>query len=214
MRKIIDLTHGIVSGMPVFPGDPAVDITIHLNYRKDGCRVGRWVMGSHTGTHMDAPSHFIPEALSLDQYDVSRFYGRGVVVNVSDLEPDAPITPDHIGTSLDISNPGDFIILHTGWDRYWGQLLYEKHPHLSLAAAGMLVEHGISLVGIDCPDIERAPEDDYPVHQFLLQHDCLIVENLTNLGLIPAQKGWFTFLPLPVEAADGSPIRAIYQPCS
>lgn len=75
----------------------------------------------------------------------------------------------------------------------------------------MLVESGISLVGIDCPDIEKAPAGDYPVHQFLLRHDCLIVENLVNLGLITEQVGLFTFLPLPVEGADGSPIRAIYQ---
>ncbi len=212
MSEIIDLTHRIVGGMPVFPGDPTVDITVHLNYREDGCRVSRWSMGSHTGTHMDAPSHFIPEGSSLDQYDVSRFHRRGVVVNVSDLEPDTLITSGHMEASLEISHPGDFIVFYTGWDRYWGQPLYEKHPYLSLGGAKLLVASGISLAGIDCPDIEKAPAGDYPVHQLLLQHDCLIVENLTNLGLIREQAGWFTFLPLPVKAADGSPIRAIYHP--
>jgi len=213
MKKTIDLTHGITSGMPVFPGDPIVEITTHLNYREDGCRVSRWTLGSHTGTHMDAPSHFIPGAPSLDKYDVNRFNRRGVVVNVSHLEPDATIDPGHLEASLEIACPGDFLVLYTGWDRYWGQPLYDHHPHLSLAGASLLVASGISLVGIDAPDIEKAPEGDYPVHQRLLQHDCLIVENLTNLRLIPEQAGWFTFLPLPVEAADGSPIRAIYQPC-
>ena len=212
MKKCVDLTHGITSGMPVFPGDPMVEITTHLNYREDGCRVSRWVLGSHTGTHMDAPSHFIPGASSLDMYDVNRFFRRGVVVDVSHLAPDAAIEPGHLEASLKIACPGDFLVLYTGWDRYWGHPLYDRHPHLSLAGASLLVASGISLVGIDAPDIEKAPGGDYPVHHCLLHHDCLIVENLTNLRQISETVGLFTFLPLSVEAADGSPVRAIYMP--
>lgn len=212
MQMVIDLTQPINEGMPVFPGDPEVKITPYLYLEQGGCRVSSWAMGSHTGTHMDAPSHFIDQGLSLDRYDVSRFQGRGVVVNATSLTAGETIGRQHLADALALANPGEFIVINTGWSRYWGQPIYDQHPHLSLEGAGMLVDHYISLVAIDCPDIEKATEEDYAVHQLLLLKDCLIVENLTNLEWIHEPVGLFTFLPLPVKGADGSPIRALYQP--
>lgn len=210
---LIDLTHSIHTGMPVFPGDPEVVIKVHLDYKKDHCRIARWNLGSHTGTHMDAPSHFIPGGISLDKMPVNRFVGRGVVADLRHLEAETPIIPRDLETVLADCQSGDFLVLHTGWDRYWGLPLYDHHPHLSLEAARLVIERGISLLAIDTPDIENAPDEYYPVHQLLLEQQCLIVENLCGLEQISHSVGWFTFMPLKVEDADGSPIRALYQPC-
>ncbi len=210
---MIDLTHVITNEMSVFPGDPAVETMVYLDYEKDACRVSRWIMGSHTGTHMDAPSHFIPGGFSLGDYGVERYIGRGVVADLSHVAADGLINKKELTMALDACHKGDFLVIYTGWDRYWHQPLYDRHPHISIDAAEEIVARGISLVAIDGPDIEKALDENYPVHQLLLQNDCLIVENLCNLHLIPSAEGWFTFLPLSVEHADGSPIRAVYQSC-
>jgi len=210
---LIDLTHTLQTGMPVFPGDPEVEIQVHLDYKTHHCRVTRWKLGSHTGTHMDAPSHFIHGGVSLDKIPVSRFVGRGVVADLRHLEAGSPIIPRDLETALAGCHSGDFLVLHTGWDRYWGLPVYGNHPHLSLEAARLVIKQGISLVAIDAPDIEKAPDNHYPVHQLLLEQHCLIVENLSGLEQTTHPVGWFIFLPLKVEDTDGSPIRALYMPC-
>lgn len=210
---IVDLTHSIRIGMPTFPGDPEIDLRVHLRHDADHCQVSKWVLGSHAGTHMDAPSHFIPGAASLEEYPVDRFVRKGIVVDLTHLDPESPISGINLEASLELHNPGDFLVLHTGWDRYWGLPAYDQHPYLTLDGAQLLLQKGVSLVAIDAPDIEKAPEERYPVHHLLLGNDCLIVENLCNLKRIKERVGCFTFLPLKVEASDGSPIRAIYHPC-
>lgn len=119
------------------------------------------------------------------------------------------------------------MILKTGWDRYFGTARYLQHPYLSVDAGGLLVKHGVSLVGIDALNVDAsyptvmAPEsfkadskesvgDGYPIHDILLGNDILIVENLCNLDAVKQRRGFYSFLPLKLKGSDGSPIRAVF----
>ena len=209
---IIDLTQPIISGMPVYEGDPAVSMNSFLDYQNDGCRVSHWQMGSHTGTHVDVPNHFFPNGKTLDQYPLNRFLGRGIKVNLTGLEREASIEPIHLKNSLHSSKSGDFIILHTGWDSWWNQPEYNNHPYLTLAAVEALIQGQISLVAIDAPDVDKASGNEYPVHLRLLEQDILIVENLCRLNQVASEIGQYGFFPLPLHGADASPVRAFYGP--
>jgi arylformamidase len=209
---VIDLSHDIGNGMPFVQGDPKPAIELHLDYLKDHCRVTRWTLGSHTGTHIDAPSHFFVEGASLSDYPVTRFFGRGVLMDLTHFEPNEVITPEDISPLIHHIQPGDFVILHTGWDRWWGSPTYEQHPSLSFEAARLLVRRQAALVAIDALSIENAPDDLYPVHELLLGHEIFIVENLCRLDKIGEQTGEYFFLPLKVIEADGSPVRAMFRP--
>ena len=85
--KVIDLTRPLVSGMPVFPGDPPVTIERVRTHDEDGFEVSRICMGSHSGTHLDAPRHFFPEGATLDEFPAGRFVGRGVIVDLRQVQP-------------------------------------------------------------------------------------------------------------------------------
>ena len=119
------------------------------------------------------------------------------------------------------------MILKTGWDRYFGTPEYYLHPYLSADGAMLLVDMGVSLVGIDALNVDPTyygskdsdsvakdlPDEDsygYPVHDILLNNDILIVENLCNLDKISAANGVYSFLPLKLKDSDGSPVRAVF----
>jgi arylformamidase len=85
--KVVDLTRPLISGMPVFPGDPPVAIERVRTHDEDGFEVSRICLGSHSGTHLDAPRHFFPEGATLDEFPVGRFVGRGVIVDLRQTPP-------------------------------------------------------------------------------------------------------------------------------
>ena len=85
--KVVDLTRPLVSGMPVFPGDPPVAVERVRTHDEDGFEVSRVCVGSHSGTHVDAPRHFFPEGATLDEFPAGRFVGRGVIVDLRQTRP-------------------------------------------------------------------------------------------------------------------------------
>jgi len=225
--KVIDLTHTIHDDIQIYPGDPVPSIRRGLTHEKDYCHVDVLTLGSHTGTHIDAPYHFLKDGKKIDQIPVHRFVGEGVLVDVS-AKPDlARIEPEDIEPYRNEIAAGDFVALKTGRDKYFGASRYYLHPYLSAAGATFLLELRVSLVGIDAmnvdptyhnrqdsdPAAEGLPDEQeygYPVHDILLGNDILIVENLCRLDQIPSVKGVYSFLPLKLKESDGSPIRAVF----
>ena len=224
---IIDLSHTIHDDIQIYPGDPAPSIKRGLTHEKDYCHVDVLTLGSHTGTHIDAPFHFLKKGKKIDQLPVQRFVGDGVLIDVSGKSDRDLIDPGDIEPYENEIAEGDFVIFRTGRDKYFGTPRYYLHPYLSLEGAGLLVKMGISLVAIDAlnidptyygnmdsdsstKDLSNEEEYGYPVHDILLGHDILIVENLCNLDKIKAVKGVYSFLPLKLKDSDGSPIRAVF----
>jgi len=206
--KVIDLTHPIQDGIQIFPGDPEPSITRGLVHEDDYCHVDRLNLGSHTGTHIDAPYHFLASGAKMDEFDVNRFVGNGVVVDVTGKTANEAIDAADLASYKQKLKEGDFVMFHTGWDRYFGQELYLNHPYLSPDCAEALVSMGVSLVGVDFLNVDPTKQEVFPVHDILLSKDILIVENIANLIEIGEEQAWFSFLPLKVPS-DGSPVRAI-----
>ena len=224
--QIIDLSHTIHDDIQIYPGDPAPSIRQGLTHEKDYCHVDVLTLGSHTGTHIDAPFHFLKKGKKIDEFPVQRFVGEGVLIDVSAKSDRELIETGDIEPYEKEIAEGDFVIFRTGRDKYFGTPRYYLHPFLSAEAAGLLVDRGVALVAIDALNIDPTYYNDdstpqakdlpdpeeygYPVHDILLGNDILIVENLCNLDKIKPVRGVYSFLPLKLKDADGSPIRAVF----
>ncbi|WP_236044487.1 cyclase family protein [Haloarcula salinisoli] len=146
-----DLSHPVESGMPVYPGDPAVTVDPHATMVADGYRVSALSCGSHTGTHIDAPSHTEPDGRAIDEFPVSRFVRDAVRVDLRDHSPREPIRPADL-PSVD----AEAVVLWTGWDRHWGDADYLDHPYLTPAAARHCVDYGYD-VAVDALNVDPTP---------------------------------------------------------
>ncbi|SDY28115.1 cyclase family protein [Tindallia californiensis] len=210
MERIVDLTHEIETSMPIYPGDPSVEIKSWNTHEKNGCQISKILMGSHTGTHVDAPWHFNPQGASLDNLSLSRFVGKGTLIDVSNKGTNEKIDTKDIAAYRSYISSGEFVVFMTGWDRHYRERMYFKHPFLTETAAKMLVDMGVSLVGIDTLSVDSTMDKTFSVHSVLMNAEILIVENLCNLKEVPFVKGMYSFLPLKVKKGDGSPVRAIF----
>lgn len=210
--RVVDLSHTIEEGMPVFPGDPTPAIRPGLTHERDYCHVDRLRLGSHTGTHVDAPFHFLAAGRTIDAIAAGRFVGHGVLFDATGLAEGAEIPPEALAPRLGRLAPGDFAVIRTGWDRFWGRPRYRRHPFLGAAAARMLAEAGAGLVAVDALNVDATGEhpEAFPVHELLLEREIMIVENLCNLGEVEEVRGLYAFLPLKLKGSDGSPVRAVH----
>ena len=121
---IIDLTHTITPEMPMYPGSAAPSIKPTGSLTRDGFRETQLTIASHTGTHMDAPSHMLPRGSTLEVLPASQFCGRAVVLDVSDLPPRSVITADYLREQNGTIRSADFVLFYTGWERKWGTGAY------------------------------------------------------------------------------------------
>ena len=213
--RVIDLSVPITSNMPVYPGDPEVSLERHLCVsRGHGVNVRSVRLGTHSGTHVDAPNHLRDEWPRLDEVPLERFVGAPVVVDLRGLGPDEPITARRLSAALSGANVGDVLLLHTGWSRFWGDDRYRSHPWLEASAAQAIVEAGMLTVGIDALSIDGTPQDPtetrLDAHEAILGAGGVIIENLAHLeALAGLDEPWFCCLPLNLAGTDGSPARAV-----
>jgi len=179
--------------MPVQPGDPPLTLARVRTHGVDGYEVTQICMGSHSGTHVDAPRHFFPEGAPLDRFPLERLVGPGVVL---DYRPAAGGDAGQLFEQLRRCPvpPGGLALLWT-----------EGAP-LSMKAAQVLLDAGVGLVGTDAPSLDGAP---YKAHLLLLGKDVLIVENLRGLERLGPGPVACAFLPLAITGTDGAPIRAV-----
>lgn len=207
-----DLSQPIDAGMQTFPGDPPVEIS-PVSSAANGVAVSELHLGTHAGTHVDAPSHVFPDGDDLDDRPIDAFVLDARFVDVSGLGPRTPIRPSALPDSID----ADVLVVHTGWDEHWGTERYYDHPYLTSEAATHLAaaDCGVALDALN-PDptpTDRAAEsepDGLPVHETLLGAGLPIVENLTNLEDLPETFTLYAF-PMPVRGVDGAPVRAVAE---
>ena len=152
--EVIDLTHTIHDEIQIYPGDPLPSIRRGLTHEKDYCHVDLLKLGSHTGTHIDAPYHFLKGGQRIDEIPVQRFIGSGILIDVSGKSERGLIDSSDLKSSASEIKNEDFVILKTGWDQYFGTPQYYRHPYLSPEGAQLLLKMGVSLVGIDAMNID------------------------------------------------------------
>lgn len=205
---VVDCTHVIQENMPVFPGTEKPVLFPACRFEEMGFREKKWTMYSHTGTHMDAPAHMIKEGKTLDEFPIEKFMGQGLVIDVRECtESQVPLA--RIQSYEKALEETDFLLIQTGWEEHWGRGQYfSDFPALSVEAAEYLMQFDLKGIGVDTISIDLMDSKSFPIHDILLHHELVIIENLKNLSLISG-KFFFQALPLHVEDSDGSPVRAI-----
>jgi len=205
---LFDITLPLSPDLPVWPGDPLVTVEPALTISRDGANVSRVTMSSHSGTHVDAPRHVLPDGATVEQIPPGRWIGPCQVIRVPDDA--ALIEPAHLAAAA-IPAGAERVLLRTGNSTRWpaGPVSFD-HAFVALSVAGAhwLVDHGVRLVGIDAPSIEAFATGAGDTHRTLLAHDVLIVEGL-NLAAIDPGAYTLLCLPLRLSAGDGAPARVL-----
>jgi kynurenine formamidase len=179
---------------------------------EDGHRVAELDCCTHSGTHVDAPSHLRGDGASLGAFDVADFHFDARVVDCTGVGAREPISAGRVPET-----DADLVVFHTGFAAHWGTDGYADHPYLSVGAAERCADGGCA-VGVDAPSVDPTPRgnasDDepsgYPAHQALLGANLVILENLRNLAGLPERVTVHAY-PLPVDA-DGAPARVVAAP--
>ncbi len=209
--KIIDLTHTVTEDIPVFPGTEKPKLELASTYEKNGFKETLLTIFSHTGTHMDAPAHLFAAGTTLDSFPAAQFVGPGLVIDCTDLQAGQRITMNYIEQVKEKADLAEFILFHTGWDRYWGTDAYfGDYPYISEEVAEYLIQSKKKGVGLDLISIDPIADQNLTMHKKLLAAaDIVIIENLTGLGKVGGDLFTFCALPLKYSKSDGAPIRAI-----
>jgi kynurenine formamidase len=210
--KIIDLTLTVSDEIPTFPGSPQPSFIPWENVKEDGYNLELLFLSTHTGTHMDAPYHFLEKGAKIHEISLKKLVSEAVLIK-SKKNGGESITKIDIqkfekkhGKITGFSS----VIFYTGWQRNLQKKYYfTKNPGLSVSAAKYLASKKINLVGIDSPSIDLGTDSKFSVHQIFAKKGILIVENLANLEKIKSPKFHLVVLPLKLKNATGSPVRAI-----
>ncbi len=224
--RIVDLSHPIRAGLVTYPGLPAPTITPHLTREDSRARYAPGTefamdvihMIGNTGTYLDSPFHRYAAGTDLAGLDLSSLVGlRAEVFHLQDAW-DAESRGIRSSTLADRDVRGAAVLLHTGWDRWFGQPEYGTGaPFLTGEAAQWLVEAGAALVGIDSVNIDDADPStgsgggERPAHSLLLGAGVHVVEHLTNLAALPPRGARFTAAPPAVEGFGTFPVRAFAE---
>jgi len=199
----------------MFPAYPPPTFTQWTTREVHGFFAESMFLISHTGTHVDAPFHFEPKGRKLHEMPLDRFIAPGHVLDVRGLPKKGQILPQHlrslVGGARRSIGKGDAILLRTHWwERHQGTPAYlSESPGLTGAAADLLLDLGVGLVGIDTANIDRADDATYPAHHTLLAANVPVIENVANLSALRSSAFWLLALPLNLQGNSGSPIRLV-----
>lgn len=217
---LIDLSHTMEDHQPNYP--------THTKFYRmwwsrlefgDRSAHAQIIMGEHSATHVDAPSHFFADKASIDRVPLDRFCGPGRCFDMTEVAPGDVVEARLLMAAEQADGPlepGEILLLHYGHDRYWqvgaGARTYrEAWPGLSAEAAEFLVSRGIKAVGTDAISIDSSRQDSIAAHRVLLDADVLIYENLTGLKPLIGRRFRFWGWPLRIGGGTGSPVRAVAE---
>jgi arylformamidase len=204
----LDVSLPIRPGMPIFPGDPDVVVETVTTQPETPYHVSRVDFGSHTGTHVDAPAHFLQGGTPLPAVPLARWSGPAWVLEVPAADA---VTPAHCEAGWP-EGPVERVLFKTPNSDLWDTPKAGKEwQALSPEAAEWLVARGVRLVGIDALSIEKDESNTFPVHHTLLGADVLIVEGLDLRGVGPGPHDMMC-LPLRLDVLDGAPARVALRP--
>ena len=210
--KVIDLTLTISENIPIFPGSPKPNFINWENIEKDGYNLELLFLSTHTGTHIDAPHHFLKKGQKIHQIMTKRLVTEAVLIKIR-KDSDQSITKTDLvkfEKRYGKIDEGSTVVFYTGWQKNLEKKSYFlKNPGLAISAAKYLASKKINLVGIDSPSIDLGKDKKFSVHHILAKNGILIVENLANLEKIHSEKFHLIVAPLKLKNATGSPVRAM-----
>ncbi len=209
---IYDVSVPISTRTPTYPGDPGIEIRQWLSLDKgDAANVTALSIGAHTGTHIDAPAHFLRGGQKVAQLSLDKLVGEARVIQVPDdvyeitenfIEGHCPVGPTRV-------------LFKTRNSAFWSDgsgRFYNDYTYISPGAARRLVANGLQLVGIDYLSVERFKSDNFETHEVLLANGVIIVE---GLDLREIKAGVYELICLPLKLAggtgDGAPARVVLR---
>jgi arylformamidase len=194
-REIIDLSHPLDVATPVYPGDPPLQRVDLASVSEHGYALSHWQVQHHSGTHLDAPAHFLEHGAMISALGAEQWVGPAMVLSATGR---SIIYPDIL--------PADeswracrFLLFYTGWDRHYGHEGYfSGFPVIDASLAEILARSALTAIGIDGPSPDISP---YPVHHRLLGQGVCIIENMRGLDRLPVQSSFLlACIPLPIHA--------------
>jgi arylformamidase len=194
------------SGLQTYPGDPVVLISPKNTISAQGYNVLNLCMGTHSGTHIDAPLHLIDNSISADEIQLEKFLGKAVFIEVLKNENEGVYLEDL--KSFDLGG-ADILIVRTGWEvNKYKDNYFKNFPYFSADCADYIISKKIKAIGTDMPSVD-GPEQNAAFHKKILSKGIPIIEGLVNLKQVVGKKMMFCAFPLKIEDSDGSPVRAV-----
>lgn len=222
--RVIDLTMRITPSIRVYPGSPQPSFIPWSKFDHQGYDSEAMFMSTHTGTHVDAPSHFKPGLTSIDMISADRLVCNAILIRAK-KRANQLIEQQDLGNQI---SQGDAVVVATGWEKRSGMKNYmSENPGLSEGAARYLARKRVNAVAIDCPSIDAGTDSKFTAHNILLPRNILVVENLCNLDRVASRSSssksnrtnrtnnnnitTFTLIisPLKLGGATGSPARVL-----
>jgi arylformamidase len=205
--KLLDGSVPLRQGLPTYPNNPPFELQPIQRIADGGtANVSRLVMGTHTGTHVDAPFHFFDDGIGVDELPLELLIGRARVVEITGRGGIAAEDLQQAGLREDLR-----VLFKTSNSALWNSdTFHEDYAHITDSGARFLVEQGVKVVGVDYLSVEQFKKPGAPAHRTLLSNGVIIIE---GLNLAEAEPGMYEMycLPLPVTGGDGAPARVILK---
>jgi kynurenine formamidase len=214
-EKAIDLTHELHNGMPIYSGDPSPSFVSYATLEKNGVNLTKLILGSHTGTHIDAPRHFIPDGIGVDEIPPSKLVGEAYVCDLSSKPIGSGITSSDLRKNLEEKiAKDDIVVCYTGCSEHWGdEPVSSNYTYLTENAAEYLVSKRVRAVGIDFLSVEKFRAPNPVAHKALLGNGIFILESLSKATKqFVGKRILMICMPIKLQNGDGAPSRIIGVP--
>ena len=222
MKEIVDLTFVLEEGMTSFQATWHIpfELTQLGRHEVEGRETRKIVLGTHAGTHIDSPLHFVEKGQGIDGISLDKLMGKITIVDCTGLGRGGAVTKEML-TELSITKR---MLFKFGWCKYWKtEEYYKDYPFFTKEAAEYLVSQKVELIAMDTPSPDDSrikleqgilgTEKDSPIHKLFLRKGVILIEYLANLDKVTEYEGWnISAMPLKIKGADGSPARVcIYR---
>jgi Predicted metal-dependent hydrolase len=213
IKKIVDLSHPLTAETPVYPGDPVPSFSVATTVDNEGYNLFNVILGSQTGSHVDAPYHFSNTGATVDKMDLNYFMGNGLIIDMTHKKCKEQFTLAEVKRYEKQIEAVDIVLFKTNWYKKAGTDEFYDHPFLSKEAGEYLLSKGIKTAGIDAINLDNTGGTEFPIHDMYSAEGGIIAENLANLDKIDFDSPFIVFLPLTLIGCDGSPVRAVAIDC-
>ena len=204
---IYDLTITLDEGTLPFPstGDPHMTWRRLVDHTDNSLQVALFSMVTHLGTHIDAPLHFIKAGKTTAEIDLDKFCGNAVCIDIPNVNVNVALDLSSIlSENRAIIEPGDIIILHTGWEDKVGSADYFNYPDFDIGTGALMESYELKGFGTDLPSLDHNGD----IHRDILGRELSVIESLVNLKPLIGKRFYFSAVPLKFADGDGSPVRA------
>ena len=209
--RYYDLSNPVWEKMPYYPASFPAQIEQVSSVDEGGFNVHKVTMATHHGTHVDAPRHLSNQGTPLEELDLNRFMGEGVVLDLSSKEIGSAIGRGDLEGFSALVRPGDIVILYTGCSKHLGESwITSKYTYVDRSGAEWLVQKEVKSVGIDFFSIDQYGDKTNPAHNLLLGNGIPLIEEISSEAKhLVGKRIYLICLPIRMKAGDGAPARAI-----